>query len=52
MGWSGDEPDLGRLLDDWTHGLSHEQAAQFAELAERAYDRWQAEARTLLADAP
>jgi hypothetical protein len=49
--WAGDEPDLGRLLDDWTDGLSHEQAAQFAERAEKVYDDWRLQARTLLTDA-
>jgi hypothetical protein len=51
VAWSGDDPDLGRLLDDWTEGLSHEQAAQFAELAEKAYDEWRLDARTRLTDA-
>lgn len=49
--WVGDEPDLGRLLDDWTDGLTHEQAAQFAEIAEKVYDAWRLQARTLLTDA-
>jgi hypothetical protein len=49
--WVGDEPDLGRLLDEWTQGLSHDQAARFAKLAEREYDAWQVEARKMLADA-
>jgi hypothetical protein len=50
VSWVGDEPDLGALLDDWTENLSHE-AARFAELAEKAYDEWRVQARTLLADA-
>jgi hypothetical protein len=48
---TGEDPDLGEVLDPWTVDLDPVTAARFVELAEEAYDRWQDEALDRLARA-